>query len=86
MLKAEWSVLSQPSRLQAVITKYPEHFKLEPFSADQMATLADLPAKPIDGVPDQRRDLGRRRRRGDPIGEGGDDRRRSRDPVRHSPE
>jgi hypothetical protein len=44
-LKAEWSMLTQPGRLQNVITHYADHFQLAPFSADQVATLADIPEK-----------------------------------------
>src|SRR5215217_8277363 len=46
LLKAEWSMLSQPSRLQAVISRYQDHFNLAPFSADQVATLDEIPLKP----------------------------------------
>lgn len=42
-LKAEWSVLSQPGRLQAVIAKYQDHFRLEPFLASQVATFDEIP-------------------------------------------
>lgn len=51
LLKAEWSLLSQPSRLQAVIVRYQDHFKLEPFSASQVATLDEIPLKPVDTKP-----------------------------------
>lgn len=51
MLKAEWSMLSQPGRLQTVIARYADHFKLQPFVAAQVATLAELPAKPLDLSP-----------------------------------
>lgn len=46
LLKAEWSVLSQPGRLQDVIARYQDHFKLEPFAASQVATLDEIPLKP----------------------------------------
>ena len=46
-LKAEWSMLTQPGRLQNVISHYADHFQLEPFSAAQVATLADIPEKPV---------------------------------------
>jgi hypothetical protein len=46
--KAEWSVLSQPARLQAVISRYQDHFKLAPFSASQVATLDEIPLKPAE--------------------------------------
>jgi cell division protein FtsL len=46
-LKAEWSMLVQPGRLQNVISHYADHFQLEPFSADQVATLAEIPEKAV---------------------------------------
>jgi hypothetical protein len=46
LLKAEWSVLSQPSRLQSVIERYTDHFRLAPFVVDQVATLDQIPMKP----------------------------------------
>ena len=51
-LKAEWSMLSQPARLQALVAKYQDHFRLEPFAAAQMAGLAELPTKEAGAVPD----------------------------------
>jgi hypothetical protein len=48
MLKAEWSKLSQPSRLQELVTHYSDQFKLAPFAVNQYATLAEIPQKPAD--------------------------------------
>src|SRR5262245_26184636 len=45
-LRAEWSMLTQPGRLQNLVGHYADHFQLEPFSAAQVATLADIPEKP----------------------------------------
>ncbi len=53
-LRAEWSVLSQPGRLQELVTRYQEHFRLEPFSANQVATLEEIPLRslePADPLP-----------------------------------
>ncbi len=47
LLKAEWSMLTQPARLQATIEKYADHFQLEPFSPDQIATVDEIPLKPV---------------------------------------
>lgn len=47
LLKAEWSVLSQPGRLQQLIARFQEHFRLEPFSANQVATLDEIPLRPV---------------------------------------
>jgi cell division protein FtsL len=47
VLKAEWSFLTQPGRLQALAAKHGDYFKLEPFSAAQLASLDELPIKPV---------------------------------------
>ena len=47
LLKAEWSTLSQPSRLQQLVSRYGDYFKLEPFSAAQVATLDEIPLRPV---------------------------------------
>lgn len=46
-LKTEWSVLSQPSRLQELVARYQDHFQLEPFSASQVATLDEIPLRAV---------------------------------------
>ncbi|KAB2866666.1 MAG: hypothetical protein F9K43_15485 [Bauldia sp.] len=51
LLKAEWSVVSQPGRLQAIATRYQDHFRLEPFSPSQVATLDEIPLKPVEAKP-----------------------------------
>jgi hypothetical protein len=48
LLRAEWSKLSQPGRLQELVARYADHFKLAPFAADQFATLDEIPQKAID--------------------------------------
>jgi hypothetical protein len=45
-LRAEWSMLVQPGRLQGVISHYAQHFELQPFSADQVVSITDIPEKP----------------------------------------
>lgn len=47
LLRAEWSLLTQPSRLQDVVDKYADHFKLQPFSPSQIASIDDIPLKPV---------------------------------------
>ena len=60
MLKAEWSALSQPSRLQQLVERYQDHFKLEPFAASQVATLDEIPLRPApEPEPAQVADAGR---------------------------
>ena len=46
MLKAEWSALSQPSRLQQLVERFQDHFQLAPFSVSQVATLDEIPLRP----------------------------------------
>lgn len=48
LLKAEWSVLSQPGRLQQLIARFQDHFRLEPFSVNQVATLDEIPLRPVN--------------------------------------
>lgn len=50
-LKAEWSVLSQPGRLQQLIARYQDHFRLEPFAASQVATLDEIPLRAVNMEP-----------------------------------
>jgi len=45
MLKAEWSMLTQPGQLQDAVTKYADHFKLAPFTPDQIAAVDEIPMK-----------------------------------------
>lgn len=51
LLKAEWSLLTQPGRLQSVVEKYADHFQLEQFSPKQIATIDEIAMKPV-GSPD----------------------------------
>jgi hypothetical protein len=50
LLRAEWSLLTQPSRLQAVVDKYADHFHLQPFSPAQIATIDEIPMRPAPGA------------------------------------
>jgi hypothetical protein len=45
LLRAELSMLLQPSRLQAVVEHYADHFKLEGFERSQYATVEEIPLK-----------------------------------------
>ncbi len=47
LLKAEWSALSQPGRLQQLVTHYEDYFQLEPFAVSQVATLDEIPLRPV---------------------------------------
>jgi hypothetical protein len=46
LLKADWSVLTQPSRLQKLITAYQPELNLQTILPTQVATLNDLPSFP----------------------------------------
>ncbi len=49
VLRAEWAVLTQPGRLQSVVQKYADHFQLAPFLPVQMATISEIPLRPVGG-------------------------------------
>jgi hypothetical protein len=46
LLKADWSLLSRPGRLQKLVEVYQDQLQLKPVQADQIATLDDLPMRP----------------------------------------
>jgi hypothetical protein len=46
LLRAEWALLTQPSRLQELVDKYADHFKLQTFSPTQIATIDEIPMRP----------------------------------------
>ena len=48
LLKADWSLLTQPSRLQKLAEIYKSQLALEPVNARQIVGLDDLPAKPVN--------------------------------------
>ena len=48
LLKADWSLLTQPSRLQKLAEIYKSQLGLEPVNARQIVGLDDLPAKPVN--------------------------------------
>jgi hypothetical protein len=58
-LRAEFSRLTQPGRLQAVIEQHADYFALEPFSPDQIATIGEIPLRPIGGDDEVRELLAR---------------------------
>jgi hypothetical protein len=49
LLKADWSLLTQPSRLQKLTGLYASQLDLQPTDAHQIGSLDDLPAKAVDG-------------------------------------
>lgn len=46
LLKAEWSMLTQPGRLQSVVEEHDEHFQLRPFSPEQIGSIDEIPLRP----------------------------------------
>ncbi|MER9654941.1 hypothetical protein NKJ26_15695 [Mesorhizobium sp. M0152] len=48
LLKADWSLLTQPSRLQKLTELYKSQLELQPVGARQIVGLGDLPAKQLD--------------------------------------
>jgi hypothetical protein len=48
LLKADWSLLTQPSRLQKLAEIYQAELQLAPVEASQIGALADLPEKPVE--------------------------------------
>ncbi len=59
LLKAEWSMLTQPARLQDVVEAYADHFHLEPFTPEHIATVQEIPFRPLDEQGDAREVLAR---------------------------
>lgn len=53
LLRAELSMLTQPGRLQAVVDRYVDYFKLAPFLPSQYATLDEIPVKSIGPADEQ---------------------------------
>ncbi|MEP3280386.1 MAG: hypothetical protein ABJN26_09285 [Stappiaceae bacterium] len=51
LLKAEWSLLNQPDRLQKLVARYNDYLELEPLAVEQIAEIDDLPTKPIQFDP-----------------------------------
>ncbi|TPI14393.1 hypothetical protein FJW06_10475 [Mesorhizobium sp. B4-1-3] len=47
LLKADWSLLTQPSRLQKLADVYKSQLGLEPVNAHQIGSLDDIPVKPV---------------------------------------
>jgi hypothetical protein len=48
LLEADWSLLTQPSRLQKLSEIYQAELQLKPVEASQIGAIEDLPAKPVE--------------------------------------
>ena len=51
LLKADWSMLTQPARLQKLAEIYQAELQLAPVEASQFGGIEDLPLKPVS-IPD----------------------------------
>jgi hypothetical protein len=47
LLKADWSLLTQPARLQKLAELYKAQLGLEPTDAHQIVSLDDIPVRPV---------------------------------------
>ncbi len=47
LLRADWSLLTQPSRLQKLANIYQTELGLQPIEAHQIVGLEELPSKPV---------------------------------------
>lgn len=52
LLKAEWSLLIQPARVQEVVERHADRLKLQPLDPAQIAKLEQLPMRPKGPEPD----------------------------------
>jgi hypothetical protein len=48
VLKADWSLLTQPSRLQKLAEIYESELQLQPVEPHQIVGLNELPVRPVD--------------------------------------
>lgn len=53
LLKADLSVLTQPSRLQELTERHADALQLETLKVEQIITLDELPQRPVDLTPFQ---------------------------------
>jgi hypothetical protein len=52
LLKAEWSLLIQPARVQELVTRHAELLKLQPLDPTQITNLEKLPMRPTGPAPE----------------------------------
>ncbi|MTI45435.1 hypothetical protein JM93_01171 [Roseibium hamelinense] len=46
-LKAEWSLLNQPDRLQQLVARYNDYLQLQPMDVHQIVSAEELPPRPV---------------------------------------
>ena len=52
LLKAEWSLLIQPARVQELVTRHAELLKLQPLDPTQITKIEKLPMRPTGPAPE----------------------------------
>lgn len=52
LLKAEWSLLIQPARVQDLVSRHEDVLKLQPLDPTQITELENLPMRPTGPAPD----------------------------------
>jgi hypothetical protein len=52
LLKAEWSMLIQPARVQELVGRHAEVLKLQPLDPKQISKIENLPMRPSGPAPD----------------------------------
>jgi hypothetical protein len=52
ILDADWAVLTQPSRIAALIGTYGEQLGLKPLNPEQIGSLQDVPVRPVPSPTD----------------------------------
>ncbi|RCS25476.1 hypothetical protein DUT91_01330 [Phyllobacterium salinisoli] len=50
LLKADWSLLTQPNRLQKLVDVYQSELDLKPIDAHQIGSIEDIPERPADDI------------------------------------
>ena len=60
LLKAEWSLLNQPARLQALVERHSDYLGLVPLDPIQIGQVSEIPMRP-EGVDEATASTGSRR-------------------------
>lgn len=71
LLKADWSLLTQPARLQKLAENYGSELSLAPLNAHQIVGLADIPLKPPAPPPGSSPEPAGKSKAADPVKTGG---------------
>lgn len=50
LLKADWSLLTQPNRLQKLVEIYQAELDLKPIDARQIVSIDEIPQRPADDI------------------------------------